>query len=84
MDTKNTLIVPLQGELVACETVMDAIAIKTADGILNSPDLPGFEPAELERLAQVLIKHGCHGTAQRITANVSRMRAAKLVCQGSR
>jgi hypothetical protein len=70
----------LQGELVECENVDDAVAILTADRFLARREL-AYRPFELDQLAAVLLRYGRPDAAQKLSAEAWRMRAADLLNQ---
>ncbi|WP_428306502.1 hypothetical protein [Lacipirellula sp.] len=48
----------LTGEVVSCESLADALAIKAANQILCGSDRAAYKPAYLESLVRVLLKYG--------------------------
>ena len=54
----ETFQVPLEGWIVECDSIDDAVAVKNAEQILSSRNYVGYAPAELDRLAAILVKYG--------------------------
>jgi hypothetical protein len=73
----DTFLAPLQGRLVACQSIEDAVAVKTADALLRNGD--NGTAAELQRLAGILVRYDCHDEAERLAHRVSRLRAAQFL-----
>ncbi|BBO32281.1 hypothetical protein [Lacipirellula parvula] len=48
----------LTGEMVACRSLEDAVAVKAADDILSGNDLTAYQAVYLERLVRVLLGYG--------------------------
>jgi hypothetical protein len=70
----DTFLVGLQGRLVECRSLKDAVAVKTAEDLLR--DRWSSTPSELHRLADVLTRCGCQDEAELLTHRASRLRAA--------
>jgi hypothetical protein len=68
---------PLQGRLVECTCVGDAVAIKTADALLRDGD--ACTASELQRLAGILTRYQCQDEADKLTHRASRLRAAQFL-----
>jgi hypothetical protein len=73
----DTFLVALKGRLVTCTSLEDAIAIKTADSLLN--DRVISTASELYRLAGVLARYDCPIEAEQLTHRASRLRAAEFL-----
>jgi hypothetical protein len=73
----DTFLVALQGRLVTCTSLKDAVAIKTADALLRDGD--SSTASELYRLAVVLTRYDCPSEAQQLTRKASRLRAAEFL-----
>jgi hypothetical protein len=78
METEgDTFLAPLQGRLVQCNCVEDAVAIKTADALLRNGDT--CTASELQRLAGILTRYNCHDEAAKLTNRATRQRAAEFL-----
>jgi hypothetical protein len=73
----DTFLVGLQGRLVKCTSLADAVAVKTADALLRDGD--SSTPSELQRLACVLMRYDCPSEAEQLTHKASRLRAAEFL-----
>lgn len=67
----EVFVVPFQGEMLACDSGLDAVAVKQADRILVGRD--HASPAELHRLAQVMERYDRPLAAQRLRSERLRM-----------
>jgi hypothetical protein len=56
--------VSLAGHPVGCETLSDAVAIKTANDILMGEDPTPYSPEQLEPIAAVLMRYGFYRVAE--------------------
>jgi hypothetical protein len=68
--------VPLEGWVVECETVEEAMAIQDANAILVGRNLFAYSPADIDRIVAVLKRHGRESAAEALHRKASRMRAA--------
>ncbi len=68
--------VPLEGFVVECVSIEDAIVIQKADAILSGRDDSVHTPAELGRIAAVLTSYGRESAADAIKGHASRTAAA--------
>ena len=68
--------VPLQGWMVECESIQDAVAVKNADAFISGRDTVVYTPVELDDLATACKRYGRHSAADILNAQASRMRAA--------
>ena len=73
----DIFLAPLDGRLVECTSIEDAVAIKTADGLLRNGD--ACTASELHRLAGILIRYGCQLEADRLSNRAIRLRAAQFL-----
>jgi hypothetical protein len=73
----DIFLAPLDGQTVECTSIEDAVAIKTADGLLRNGDT--CTESELRRLAGILIRYGRQHEAERLSNRVSRIRAAQFL-----
>jgi hypothetical protein len=76
---RDIFYVLFQGELTACDTVLDAVAVKNANALLSDGDSPTFTEREIERLAKVLDKYAHAEAASRLRSKTARLRAVELV-----
>lgn len=65
-DGSDVFLAPLQGRLVECISIEDAVAIKTANGIIGNSESRRFSPFALDRLVVVLRRYGCDTAADAI------------------
>ena len=72
-------IVSLQGWVIQCSSVDDAVAIKKADGILSNGDGHQQSPVELCRLAFILKKFDCLDAAKSLEHRAVRQRAKAVL-----
>ena len=79
IDESDVFLVALQGHLVGCITLEDAIAIKDANGILSNTDDRSCSPFKLGRLVMVLKRYGCLSAAEELERWSSRLRAEQLL-----
>jgi hypothetical protein len=78
MDTDpQTFGASLQGYAVECTTVEDAIAVIRADAVLREKE--ACKPAELDRLAAVVLRYGHHRFAEALSNRAVRLRAAEFL-----
>ena len=70
----ETFQVSLEGWMVECDSIEDAVAVRNAESILATRNHAGYTPAELERLAALLVRYG------RKSAAVHLRRCAKQQC----
>ena len=49
--------VALRGAMIACQSLNDAVDVKTAEDIFAGNDLTHYQPEELERVATVLTRY---------------------------
>jgi hypothetical protein len=75
-ESPDLFVANLQGELVSCDSLDDAVAVKTANDILRYRTDCDFTPRELDRLAGVLIRYGRDADAETLSHYSSRQRAA--------
>jgi hypothetical protein len=73
----DVFITPLRGRLVNCSSLDDAVAVRTANDLLESPD--GETAAECQRLAAILTRYDCVDEAQELSHRASRLRAAQFL-----
>jgi hypothetical protein len=71
--------VPLQGWMVECASVEDAVSVKNADAILSGQDAFDYSSAELVTLATTLKRYGRQSAADVLTAMAARLRAAMFL-----
>ena len=69
---KDAMAVSFQGEIIDCETGLDAAAIKRADDILSGRETA--DESEIGRLAAVLDRYNTPIAAQRLRSAVRRPR----------
>ena len=67
----------VQGRVIHCESVQDAIAINTVDALLKNSDV--CTASELQRLGAVLVRYHCHDEAEKLSHLASRPRAMQLL-----
>jgi len=60
----DVFVVAFQGEMIECETGLDAVAIKLADSVLSGRE--DVSPLELQRLAAILDQYDRPIAAQRL------------------
>jgi hypothetical protein len=70
---RDVFLASFQGELIECATILDAVAVKTADSILAGR-FTASRPRQLERLAAVMSRYGRPGAADSLLAEARRMR----------
>jgi hypothetical protein len=75
----ETFHVPLEGFIVECESVADAVAVKNADEVLSDRGLSSYAPVELDRLADVLTRYGRQSAANVLRSEAQRRRAAAFL-----
>ncbi len=73
----DVFLASLQGNVVQCSTVEDAIAIKTADSLLRDGGVA--TSSELDRLADVVTRYGCLKAGELLSHRASRQRAAEFL-----
>jgi hypothetical protein len=73
--------ISFQGELIGCDTVLDAVAIKNADALLSSAGVPIYTRREIENLAKVLNKYGLTDAALHLSSETARLQAVELICR---
>jgi len=56
-ESADTFSITLAGRVVECVSLEDAVAVKTAEDILSGQDSTPYQPATLERLAEVLVRY---------------------------
>jgi hypothetical protein len=71
--------IPLEGWIVECESVEDAIAVTNANAILSNQSTFAYAPADLEQLADVLLRYGRQTAVDTLKRLASRMRAAAFL-----
>jgi hypothetical protein len=71
--------VPLQGFMVECESIEDAVAVKNSDAFICGRDTVTYTPAELETMAAVLKRYGRRSAAEILVGQANRIRAAELL-----
>ena len=77
----DQFVVTLQGELVSCDSLDDAVAVKTANDILRDRTDSDFTPRELDRLAAVLMRYGRDAEAETLSHYSSQQRAAQFLAK---
>lgn len=77
----DSFIVAFQGALVECQSLEDAIAVKTAHGILADRTEYDFAPRELDRLAEVLIDYKLAEAGETLIRMGAKLRAAQFLVQ---
>jgi hypothetical protein len=75
-ESPDLFVVNLQGVLVSCDSLDDAVAVKTANDVLRWQSAGDFTPRELDRFAGVLIRYGRDAEAETLSHLSCRMRAA--------
>lgn len=60
----NVILVPFQGETIACKSEVDAICVKLADAVLIGRE--DVSPLEVRRLANMLDEYNRPVAAQRL------------------
>jgi hypothetical protein len=83
MEGDDLLYVSLQGNLVACDSLPDAEAVKRAQELLRNGSAAFAPPNELKQLSCVLRKLGQREAAHELYAVASRMAAAELIGRSS-
>jgi hypothetical protein len=78
-DVEDNLVVEFQGELIECNSLADAIAVKMAGDALDEGVACHVSTAEFDRLANVLIRYGRLVDAERLIHLGSRMRAMEFL-----
>jgi hypothetical protein len=67
----GVFLVPFQGEILACESGLDAVAVKRADSILIGRE--DASPTDLHRLATVMERYDRPIAAQRLRSEQMRL-----------
>jgi uncharacterized small protein (DUF1192 family) len=71
--------VPLQGWMVECVSIEDAVSVKNADAFISGRETNIYSPAELDEMAAILRRYGRKSAAEMLTGQASRMRAAEFL-----
>ena len=77
----DTFQVPLQGWIVECKSIEDAVAVKRANAILSDLDVDPTTPIELNTLASILMLYGRKSAADALAQRASRIRAAAFLTE---
>jgi hypothetical protein len=77
--TSDTFLVPLQGELIACRSLVDAVAIKDAGAALDEGGWQRYRSNELEKLVDVLKRYQRTDAVETLTRLSARLRAAEIL-----
>lgn len=54
----ETFRVPLEGWIVECNSIEDAVAVEYAERMLSTRNYAGYTPAGIDRLAAILATYG--------------------------
>jgi hypothetical protein len=73
----DTFLARIQGRVVPCKDVYDAIAINKADGLLD--DGQPSTGSELQRLAEILRRYHCDEEAEKLGHRACRVRAMEYL-----
>jgi hypothetical protein len=73
-DMRDIYTIPFQGGWVECRTGLDAVDVKLADRVLSGRE--EVTPIELQRLANVLEKHGQPFAAERLRSSLGQQTTA--------
>ncbi len=68
----DVFVVPFQGEMIECQTGLDAVAVKLADAVLSGGE--DVSPVELQRLAAILDRYSRPVAAQKLRMQCVRQR----------
>jgi hypothetical protein len=69
----------LQGELIECRSLVDAVAIKNAGAALDDGAWQRFRSNDLEKLVGVLKRYQRLDAAEMLTRLIARLRAAEFL-----
>ena len=78
---RDVFIAFFKGRSIVCDSVDDAVAVKTADEILAERTENEYTPREFAKLGEVLIRYGRDAEAEALTRYGSQRRAAKFLAK---
>jgi hypothetical protein len=77
----DTFVVALQGELIHCDNLQDAIAIKNASDVLGERGDDYFSTRELDEMADALTRYNWPGDARIVRGISAKRRATEYLVQ---
>jgi hypothetical protein len=75
----DVFVAEFQREFIECTSVDDAVALMTADTLLQSDSAQDCTPRELDRLIDVLVRYGQTAAATTFRRISARLRAAAFL-----
>jgi hypothetical protein len=77
----DLFVVNLGGALIYCESLDDAVAVRTANDVLSLHTESDYTPRELDRLAGVLNRYGHDAEAETLSHLSGQQRAAAFLAK---
>ncbi len=75
----DTFAVALEGELVHCDCMNDAVAIKNANHVLSNHAEHHYDWHEVEKMAEIAERYGRHLESESLKRHCAQMRAAQFL-----